>query len=300
MNRLVKTAGIGLGSILVLLVVAAAAVYGFSEVQLRKSYDVAVASLLVPEDPEAVDRGRYLAATRGCMDCHTADLGGQVFIDEAPMGLISATNLTTGAGGVGGRYDDAAWERAIRHGVGVDGRALAIMPSKEYFHLGDEDIAAMIAYLRSIPPVDRELPDRKFGPVGRLLLVTGQLPFFPAAAIDHSAPRPATPPQSESAEYGAYVAGICAGCHGPNFSGGKSPTSPPDSPVASNLTPHASGLADWTEEDFFRALREGRRPDGRELDEYMPWQVTAQMTDTELRALWLYFQSLPPTELAAR
>jgi mono/diheme cytochrome c family protein len=300
MNRLVRLAGIGLGSIALLVAIAAAVVYGLSEMRLRKSYEIAIAALVVPGDAEVVERGRHLAATRGCMDCHTDDLGGQVFIDEPAMGLVSATNLTSGAGGVAGRYDDAAWERAIRHGVGSDGRALAIMPSKEYFHFGDDDVAALIAYLKSIPPVDRELPALKLGPVGRLLVVTGQLPLFPAEFIDHAAPRPSTPPQSESVEYGAYVATVCAGCHGPNFSGGKSPTGPPDSPIASNLTPHSSGLADWTEEDFVRALREGIRPDGRELDEYMPWRVTAQMTDSELRALWLYFQSLPPTELAAR
>jgi mono/diheme cytochrome c family protein len=299
LGKLLKTGGLVLGG---LLVVGVGAVYGVSEAKLRRSYDIALTTRGAAADARLIERGAHLVATRGCTDCHTADLGGKVFIDEPGMARVSASNLTRGRGGVAGRYEDADWERAIRHGVGPDGRALAIMPSKEYYQLGEEDISAMIAYLKSVPAVDRELPARKLGPIGRALVATGMLPAFAAEQIDHRAPRMATPPIGETAEYGRYVAFLCSGCHGDNYAGGTMAGGSPDSPPAANLTPHAAtGLGGWAEADFFRAMREGRRPDGSEIDrEHMPWPAFSQMTDTELRALWLYFRSLSPLEKGAR
>ena len=73
---------------------------------------------------------------------------------------------------------------------------------------------------------------------------------------------------------------------------------PPDLPLASNLTP--AGLGAWTEADFVRALREGRRPDGSAINEFMPWRGYGAMTDSELRALWLYLRSVPPRATGTR
>jgi mono/diheme cytochrome c family protein len=267
-----------------------------SDLRLRRTYDIVLLTTAVSPEPHLVERGRYLAVTRGCTDCHTADLGGQVIMNEPGVALISATNLTRGEGGIGSRYDDADWERAIRHGVGPDGRALAIMPSREYFGLSEADVTALIAYLKTVPQVDRNLPARKLGPLGRTLLVARLLPAFAAESIDHRADRPAAPPEGETVEYGRYIAMICAGCHADDFAGGKD-SGPPGSPPASNLTPHATGIGDWSESDFFRAMREGERPDGSEIQrEFMPWPAFAQMTDLEIRALWLYLQSLPAVE----
>jgi mono/diheme cytochrome c family protein len=295
MKRFGKILKITLASVLAVLLVAATFVYGTTEARVRKSYDISLLTAAVTPEPALIERGRHIAATRGCTDCHTADLGGQVFIDDPGVALVSATNLTRGAGGVGARYGAAEWERAIRHGVGADGRALAVMPSAEYFSMGEEDVTALIAYLQSLPPVDRELPARKLGPVGRTLLAFGLFPPFPAEVIDHTAARPATPPIGETVEYGRYLASLCAGCHVDGFAGGKA-SGPPGSPPAANLTPHpTAGIGAWSEADFFRSLREGRRPDGTEIqNEFMPWRSFAGMTDTELRALWLYFRSLPP------
>jgi cytochrome c553 len=95
--------------------------------------------------------------------------------------------------------------------------------------------------------------------------------------------------------YGKYLAVTCTGCHGEGLSGGAIPGTPPDWPPAANLTPdEATGLGGWTEADFFRALREGKRPDGTDLQgDFMPWKLTAKMTDDEIRALWMYLQTLP-------
>jgi mono/diheme cytochrome c family protein len=297
-GRILKIGGASVAGILLF---AVAVVYGTTEARLRKSYDIALATKAVSAEPELVEKGRHLAMTRGCTDCHSADLGGMLMMDEPGVALVSASNLTRGLGGVGSKYSDADWERAIRHGVGVNGKALAIMPSKEYFGFGEDDTEALIAYLKTLPPVDREHPARKLGPIGRALLATGMLPRFSAEVIDHRAVRSPAPPEGETVEFGAYLAMMCAGCHGDNFAGG-SASGPPGSPPSPNLTPdRTAGIGTWTEADFFRALREGRRPDDSEIQrEFMPWTAFANMTDTELRALWLYFTSIPPVQTASR
>jgi cytochrome c553 len=277
------------------VLLATTVVYAASETRIRKGYDIARLDLAVPVDDALAERGRHLAASRGCTDCHTADLGGQVLMDEPGVARVAASNLTRGVGGIGVTYTDADWDRAIRHGVGPNGRALAIMPSREYFNLSEGDVAALVAYLRTVPPVDREHPPRRMGPIGRALLTVGALHAFSAEEIDHQAARPAAPAEGPTAEYGAYLAALCAGCHGPDQAGGKA-SGPPGSPASANLTPHpTAGLGAWSEADFFRAMREGRRPDGRVLNpEFMPWTAFQQMTDDELRALWLYLRSVPP------
>ena len=85
----------------------------------------------------------------------------------------------------------------------------------------------------------------------------------------------------------------CIGCHGPGLSGGPIPGVPADWPPAPNLTP-GGRLSQWSEDDFIRVMRTGVTPDSKQIaNRYMPWQALGQMTDDELKALWLYLQSLP-------
>jgi mono/diheme cytochrome c family protein len=301
MRRAAKWIGIPVGALLGLLVVALGVVYGVTEARLRKHYVVEPQAVVIPTDAEALARGKHLLTIRGCHDCHGDDYSGRVFVDDAPGRLI-ASNLTRGAGGIGGRYSDLDWVRAIRHGVGPDGRALLFMPSYEYFPISDEDIGQMIAYLKHLPPVDNTLPTNSVRPLGRALLLAGLLPLLPAEMIDHDAPRRPAPLAGPTAEYGEYLATGCVGCHGFGFSGGKIPGAPPHFPAATNITrDEATGIGGWTEADFFRALREGRRPNGEELDPVMPWaSATSKMTDDEIHAIWLYLQTVPPRTIGKR
>jgi mono/diheme cytochrome c family protein len=95
-------------------------------------------------------------------------------------------------------------------------------------------------------------------------------------------------------EYGHYLAitGGCTGCHGSGLSGGAIPGVPPDFPKARNISP--TGIGSWSDEDFFRALREGKRPDGSTINPFMPWNDTKLMTDDEIRALLAYLRTVPP------
>lgn len=198
---------------------------------------------------------------------------------------LAATNLTSGLGGIAG-YTDADFERALRHGVRRDGRPLFFMPAEAFAVLSDADLAAVIGYLRTLPTVDRETPAPRIGPIARVLYLGGNFPLLPVERVSHEA-HPPVPPPGESVEYGEYLAtvGGCRSCHGGGLAGTGDPSAP-------DIT--RSRLPSWTEADFFRALREGRRPDGTVIDpEKMPWVRSGQMTDAEMRAVWRYVTSLP-------
>lgn len=290
MMKWVKRLALGVVSLVVLLL---AVVYGVSEARLRKEYDVAGMSLNVTADPAQVERGRHLAtAVSKCADCHGQDLGGAVFIDDGAMGTLNASNLTRGRGGVASRYTNEQFEAALRHGVAPDGRGLLFMPSQEFQYLSDEDAAAIIAYLRTLPPVDRELAGSKVGPLGRALMLAGALPLVPAEMIDHQASSRTAPPVGPTLEYGRYLVrvGGCVGCHGENLGG--APGHGPGAPAAANLTP-AGSIGSWTEADFVKAMRTGVRPDGTRISDFMPWKSVGMSTDDELHALWLYLRSVP-------
>jgi cytochrome c553 len=292
MRHVLRWAGMLLGGFVLVVVLAAGVGYAASERKLSRVYPVDVRGLEVPSDSAAIARGAHLATSvTTCALCHGIDGGGSVYADMGAMGRIVGPNLTRGRGGKGDSLSDADWVRAVRYGVRRDGTSLIVMPSEVFAHLSDADLGAIIAYYRSSPPVDRELPDTRFGPIGRMLLAAGKLNILVAPKTPHLTSR-AAPTPAPSAEYGRYLADVsgCHGCHGYGLSGGQV-AGPPGLPPASNLTP--AGLGSWAEGDFVRALREGRRPDGSALDEFMPWKIYRGMTDDELRALWLYLRSVP-------
>jgi mono/diheme cytochrome c family protein len=291
--------GYAAASLLTLVVVAATTVYVSSAAKLKRKYVVMARPVAIPTDVAAIARGQHIAQTRGCVDCHGRDFGGGTVIENGAMGRVYAPNLTPGRGSDVRTFADLDWVRATRHGVARDGRGLFIMPSAEYSHFSDEDLGSVIAFLKTVPPVERDRLPSAYGPVTRVLLALGKMKID-AGTIDHPNIKPPAIAKSATVEYGRYLATGCAGCHGSNFSGGKIEIGPPDWPPARNLTPHESGdVAKWNEGDFVRAIREARRPDGTVLNPVMP-RGFAGMDDEELRALWLFFRSLPPVATGLR
>ena len=266
--------------------------YAASAAMLSKTYPVPSTALPIPTDAAAVKRGEHLTLSVGaCITCHGPDLGGMVYADMGPVGTVAGRNLTRGRGGIGGQFSDADWVRAIRYGVRRDGTSLIMMPSEVYTRFTDADLGAIVAYLKQLPAVDREMPESHFRPLGRLLLAAGKMDILVAPKTFHAGTTASAQPEA-SVGYGRYLADVsgCHGCHGFELSGGKV-AGPDDLPLASNLTP--TGLGSWTEADFVRAIREGRRPDGTTINEFMPWKSYATMHDSELQALWLYLRSVP-------
>lgn len=291
-----------LGGILVLAILAVSTVFVFSTQKLTKRINVSDSAPGIPRDSVSKERGKHLAtAIAKCVDCHGADFGGQVMLDELPFARIVAPNLTSGQGGIAESRSDDDLLRSIRHGVSNLGRPLALMPAKNYWHMGDDDAAALVAYLRSLPKVDRELPATQFGAIGRWELFRGNVDvMFEALESPHDARREAPPPADTTAAFGQYLANIggCTSCHRPDLSGGPIPAAPPTMRPAANITPE--GIGSWTEQDFFKLVREGIRPDGRMIDTLsMPVPMTRQMTDVETRAIWMYLRTVPAKATAA-
>lgn len=294
MKRLLKGLLVVVAGLAGILALVALVGYIVSERRLDKTYDIAGRPITIPTDAASIEEGRRLANIRGCSDCHEGDFGGKVMIDDPMLGTFYTTNLTAGEGSATLGFTAEDWDRAIRHGVGSDGRGLKIMPSNEFAVLSDEQLGQIVAYLTTIPPVDRVWPEATIGPLGRALFLAGQIPLMSVEGIDHTVAAPSRLEPAASAEYGAYLITSCIGCHQPSLTGGPVPGAAPGAPPSANLTP-AGNLASWTYEEFATTLRTGTTPEGKVLDpSVMPWPIAQELTDTELEALWLYLSSLPP------
>lgn len=295
MSAATRALGWGFAVAVIVLGLTAAGTFGFSEARLNQRLDVPLESIGVPTDIGTVQRGQHLAgALARCPVCHGSNLAGGMVLDDAGLGRIAAPNLTRGRGGLGQTRSDADLDRAIRHGVDPNGRALWVMPANDFNRLADADLAAIIAYVRSVAPIDAEWPRGDLRPLGRLRLVLGQVDLQPALGLDHGSARTPPPVAGPTPEYGEYLVrvGGCPDCHGANLGGGSVPLASRATPRAPDLT--RASLGTWAEADFLRAMRTGTRPDGRHLAAAMPWPAYAQLTDDELRAIWRLLQALPP------
>lgn len=276
-----------LGGLLAIIVVVLVVGYIVSRVKLARTYDITPVALQLPTDSASLYRGRTLAESYGCTGCHTSTLSGEVMFSAFPLIRVAPSNLTRGQGGAGATYTNADWERAIRHGIGKDGRKLVVMPAEVFATMMDRDVAQLIAYLKTLPPVNNVLPRTTLWPIAHVLHAAN-VNIVAAELIDHSA-RPRDIPAGVTAEYGRYLGTPCRTCHGATLVGGQPPD--PDSPPAPNLRA-GTAASTWTEAQFITTIRTGTTPDGRHLrPQYMPWKAFARMSDDELRALWLYIKS---------
>jgi mono/diheme cytochrome c family protein len=293
MRKFIKWIGYGFLGLVVLVLLAGVVLYTTTSRRLKKTYSPPNETVSVPADAESISRGQRLFTAR-CAGCHSANAAGTVIFQDAALGVISAANLTAGRGIGGDHLTDADYIAAIRHGVDHTGHPILTMPSDSYYYINNQELGEMIAYLKRTAPVGDPLPATRITPLGITLIGAGAFGDLMAAEhIDHQAARPEDVQPGVTAAYGDYLvrAGQCRTCHGPDLTGGKDPD--PNAPPAPGLT-QAGELSTWTEADFIRALRTGNTPDGRLLSPFMPWMYISQMTDDEMKAMWLYLQSLPP------
>jgi mono/diheme cytochrome c family protein len=263
-------------------------------------------------DPAVVERGRYLVeGPAHCGECHGAVepkaatrlgrplVGGQEF--ELPVGTFRVPNITPDPETGIGRLKDEELARMIRYGVMPNGHtALPFMP---YADLCDDDLTAIISYLRLQKPVKHAIPEHDVNALGRIVQAYVLQPKGPS----HTPRKSLTP--SATAEYGEYLThnvGNCVMCHtkidfrtgafeGPEFGGGAlhdAQYNPKKQFVTPNLTPDPrwGWLQGWTEDAFVARFHGGRV----HHDSPMPWESFQTMTDTDLRAIYRYFQTLPP------
>ena len=299
----------------VTLVIAGFAVYVATRQNLK--FDAPYPQVTASADSSVIARGQYVVRVlASCQVCHgdpaqaEANAAGQDvplsggFTWHIPPGQFRARNITPDAEtGIGGMSDGAV-ARALRHGVGHDGRAL--LPFMEMQGLSDEDLTAVVSYLRSEPPVRNAVPPHKYTLLGTVVKAT-----VLANPVSAKWPPPATSPRGATEENGRYLAesvANCWACHtqrnmqtgqlaGPRFGGAigmPDDHNPKRAWSAPNLTsdPKTGRLGTLTEDAFIARFRMGRLIDGSP----MPWPAFAKMTDDDLRAIYRYLKSLPPVE----
>lgn len=293
MRRVLKWIGIVLGSLIGLLLVVGVVLFLLGNARLNKVYDFPPSDLTLPTDEASLALGKHRVESL-CAGCHGGDLGGiEDWFDGGPLGTIDAANLTTGEGGIGKEYTTEDFVRAIRHGIDRAGQPLFMPAIVSTANLSDDDLASIIAYIQTVPPVDHTTKGEKFTPLAKVLFTLGVLPSLPVEVVSHDV-HVTAPEAGASVEYGEYMVSThdCQLCHGDALNGGPFPD-PTITRISPNLTPGGE-LAFWTEEEFITAIRTGVTPSGHELDpELMPWPSYGRFYDDELKAIWMYLQSLP-------
>jgi len=262
--------------------------------------------------PQRLERGRYLAtAVAGCMGCHsehewknTGEIlrgmqgSGEVMPIADLPGRIVAPNLTPDKETGAGTWTDDQLARAIREGVGHDGRALfPMMPYDNFRHMSDEDLASIVVFLRSLPPVRHALPKTEI--------------IFPVKYLIRSAPQPITSPvpseddPSDPVRHGQYLVRLadCGGCHTPKARGGDVPgmrlaggfvlEGPWGHVVSANITPDASGISYYDEALFVKVLHTGY-VGARKLAPIMPVSEFKNITDDDMKAMFAYLRTVTP------
>lgn len=275
------------GGLVALLIGLASVLYVLGSQAVNRTYEPTVQPVALSTDSATLAHGEHLSRVLGCYDCHGDRLQGTV-MDNAPPVRVAAPNITPA--GVVADYSTKDWFRALRHGLDPNGRALVSMPSSAFNHLSDADAAALIAYLKSVEPVEREVPPTTVKPVGRVL--TGLGAFDPAAEVRLGLERPRTVPRDNTIAFGRYLTSIaCQHCHGPSLHGQPSPN--PSAPYAPSL----AGAGTWTFETFETLMRTGVTPAGDTLNpKHMPWSAFRHHTDVELRALHEYIGTLSTSD----
>ncbi len=265
--------------------------------------------------PERLARGKYIAESlSGCMECHTphdwssrgsAMAGGNLGAgEEIPQkdlpGKIIAPNITPDTETGAGTWTDDQLARAIREGVGHDGRALFnMMPYERYRTMSDEDLASVIVYLRALPPVRNVVPKTEM--------------IFPVKYLIRNVPQPVTEPVptpdlSTPVKRGAYMSTMaaCSDCHTPmdehgqqlpgmDWAGGFILEGPWGRVASANITSDPSGIPYYDEKMFIDTIRTGSVR-ARVLNPIMPFALYSGMTDQDLASIFAFVHQLPPVK----
>lgn len=301
MNTWLRRGGIAVLSLVALAAITLVVGAKLGERKMQRHVAVKLNAVAYRSDAASIERGRYLYVSRNCAECHGLNGAGKDVANDGKSLLIHAPNITPAAGSVVANYGAIDWTRTIRHGVKPDGRPTIVMPSEDYARLTDDDVAAIVAYVRQLPPAHGAGATIRFPLPVKALYAAGVV-MDAAERIDHSLPPQQPVAEAVTLAHGAYVANTCIGCHGEHLSGGKIPGAPPDWPAAANLTTgDGSALTRYADaESMIAMFRSGKRPDGSAVSTVMPFGGLKEMNDTDVRALYLHLKSVPPRPIGQR
>jgi mono/diheme cytochrome c family protein len=275
-RRLLKWTGYAFGGLGLLAALLAAAVYGLSEARLARNYDFVARTVAVPNDAASIALGEKVARTRGCLGCHGPNGEGRYFVDIPWVARLPAPNLTR----LAHEWSVAELDRSIRQGVRANGKSVFGMPSAMYQHLADEDFAALIAYLRTLPRSANDPQGRFVGLPARALILKGELAPEREAFSEFV---PARPDPGDPVAHGKYLAQTtCSECHGPNLHG-----------WAAEAAPSLLIVAGYPLESFQRLMTHGESSGGHSLGlmKVVAIERFAHYTPEEVTAMHAYLRS---------
>ncbi len=289
-NAFVKWIGVIVAGLLtsILTLVTILAIVGL--VKFNAALANPVPNVKVAASADQIAHGQKIINQCGCHTMSGAPplAGGNESFAPPPLGTLYAVNLTP----VEPLKDwsDGEIIRAIREGVHKNGRALYVMPSGAFHNFSDDDVQAIVAYLRSQPPVQHDTPDNNLTVLGLALVASGVF----ANSAQPPITQPVVAPPAGTAERGKYFVDTfaCRDCHGENLAGG---TPGGFAPVGPNLTPI---MPKWSDADFLKMIRTGVDPSGHALDpSTMPWkEISARYADDELKDMYTYLHGLTPIQ----
>ena len=286
--------------VLAILAGAAAGAVWLGERKMERTVLVKVVPVAFASGASVLKAGKYLFESRGCAECHGPDGSGRVAIDDPTGMFVRTPNITKGPGSVVADYSEADWVRAIRHGVNPRGHALFVMPSEDYNRLTDADLSALVAYVRTLPPISGQAARIRLPVIVQALYGVGLIKDA-SEKINHALPPSQPVPAATSVEHGGYVAQMCIGCHGEHLAGGRILGGPPHWPPAANLTPGEGTVMTRydTLEKFASMMRSGKRPDGGQVDKAMPFETLKTLNDTDVAAIYAFLKTVAPKPAGA-
>lgn len=313
MKKFLKVTGIIIAVLLVIIMCGAA----YIKFALPNVGDAELVT--IERTPERIERGKYLANhVAVCMDCHSTRQwnlyagpmapegiggGGEVFNQQMGFpGVFYAPNITPYALG---NWTDGEIVRAVTAGVDKDGKALfPVMSYHRFGKMDKEDVYSIIAYIRALEPVNKDVPESQ--------------PDFPVSLLINTMPVKSEyqkkPDEKDVVKYGEYLANAtgCIDCHsktdkgavipGTEFGGGMEFAQPNGIVRSPNITPDKeTGIGHWTKEAFTARFKmyagAGYKPQGLgkgDLNTPMPWAMYAGMKESDLHALYAYLATLKP------
>ena len=321
MRRVLLAAAVAAGMILLSLLAVAA----YAARTWDKEWDIPVPDIHATSEPDVIRRGEYLVyGPAHCVECHSASMteyregyrtgkhaplrGGMRFSAD-PLGAVYSKNLTPDPVTGIGRYTDGQIARMLRWSVRPNGRA-SVRTLMPFDRLSDQDVVAIISFLRSQPAVRNAIPDNEITAIGKIVKSFAPV-FKPRENVHPPAVAPAEAPTRERGEYLVRYVANCGSCHTstdsitftpvrPEYSGGAevAPTDVPDADpntwfITPNLTPAKdSALSKFPDRATFvaRFQKGGRQYAGSP----MPWESFATMTEADLGAIYEFLHSLPP------
>jgi mono/diheme cytochrome c family protein len=301
LRRILKWTGI------ILLVIIAGVTIATATRQ-HLTYDAPYPDVKASTDSAVIAKGKHLVlGPAHCLDCHSPiqnkdsvmRLGQEVpltggFLFDLPFGKFYTPNLTPDKETGIGNLTDAEIARSLRYGVKKNGEAMLGFMSTQ--NMSDEDLTAIVSYLRTLKPVQNKVPDHEYNVMGKMLKAFMIKPSGPMETIRVGMPEDST------AEYGRHMVmaiANCNGCHtrrddignyiGRHMAGGGEI----EGVKIPNITPDpTSRIFDWTEAAFINRFRMGRiNPKS-----HMPWEAFSRMNDTELKAIYRYLQTVEPVK----